>query len=252
MPPPRPWPRTGNRAVASPSFSGTLARVLTTLIFDLDETLYPRGAGLMQEIGARIVRYLIERLGLSEEEAHRQKQDYFQRYGTTLRGFIVERPEVDPEDYLRFVHDIDLTRYLGPNPALAQMLRSLPQRKIIFTNANTEHAQNVLKILGCADQFERIIDVRAVGFVSKPDPRAYACILDIIGARGEECALIEDNARNLIPAKALGMTTILVDNADCAEVDYCVRDILGVKAAVEQAARRLDGETEGRNARGTE
>ena len=86
------------------------------------------------------------------------------------------------------------------------MLRSLPQRKIIFTNATVEHALNVLTILGCADLFECIIDVRAVDFISKPDPRAYSRILELIGARGDECVLIEDNARNLRPAKALGMT----------------------------------------------
>ena len=219
--------------------------MITTLIFDLDETLYPRQAGLMQEIGARILRYLIERLGLSEEQARFQKQDYFQRYGTTLRGFVIERPDVDPEDYLHFVHDIDLSKYIGPNPPLADMLRALPQRKVIFTNANVEHAQNVLKILGCADQFERIIDVRAVNFVSKPDPRAYERILELIGARGDECVLIEDNARNLRPAKMLGMATILVDSSDCAEVDYCVRNILDVKAAIEQAmTKRPDSEIE--------
>ncbi|HZY42171.1 MAG TPA: pyrimidine 5'-nucleotidase, partial [Anaerolineae bacterium] len=209
-----------------------------TLIFDLDETLYPRHAGLMQDIGMRILRYLIERLGYSPEQAQEVKVDYFKRYGTTLRGFIVERPDVDPEDYLHFVHDIDLTAYLGPNPALAEMLCALPQRKVIFTNANVEHARNVLTILDCADQFERIIDVRAVNFVSKPDPRAYARILEIIDARGDECVLIEDNARNLKPAKALGMTTILVDNSDCAEVDYCVRDILSVRDAIESAIAR--------------
>jgi putative hydrolase of the HAD superfamily len=220
--------------------------MITTLIFDLDETLYPRNAGLMQEIGARILRYLIERLGYSPEQAQAVKVDYFTRYGTALRGFIVERPDVDPEDYLHFVHDIDLTAYLGPNPALARMLRALPQRKVIFTNANVEHARNVLNILGCADQFERLIDVRAVNFVSKPDPRAYECILNIIGARGDECVLIEDNARNLRPAKALGMTTILVDNSECDEVDFCVRNILDVKGAIERAiARRRDGETAG-------
>jgi putative hydrolase of the HAD superfamily len=206
--------------------------MITTLIFDLDETLYPRHAGLMQEIGARILRYLIERLGYSPDQAQTIKVDYFKRYGTTLRGFIIERPDVDPEDYLHFVHDIDLSKYLGPNPALAEMLRALSQRKVIFTNATVEHARNVLTILGCADQFERIIDVRAVGFISKPDPRAYQCILEIIGARGDECALIEDNARNLGPAKALGMTTILVDNSECDDVDYCVRDILDVKQCI--------------------
>ena len=219
--------------------------MITTLIFDLDETLYPRNAGLMQEIGARILRYSIERLGLADEPARLQKQDYFQRYGTTLRGFIVERPDVDPEDYLRFVHDIDLTAYLRPHPALTEMLRSLPQRKVIFTNAPIEHARSVLKILGCADQFERIIDVRAVHFVSKPDPRAYERVLELIKARGDECVLIEDNARNLRPATALGMTTILVDSGECAEVDYCVRDILDVKNAIDRAtASPSDGVTE--------
>ncbi|HEY4721376.1 MAG TPA: pyrimidine 5'-nucleotidase [Anaerolineae bacterium] len=204
------------------------------LIFDLDETLYPRQAGLMQEIGVRILRYLIERLGLPEDQAKELKQHYYQQYGTTLRGLIVERPDVDPEDYLHFVHDIPLSNYIGPNPALGDMLRSIPLTKVIFTNSTIEHAQQVLATLGIADQFSTIIDVRSVDFVSKPDLRAYQCILDLLPARGDECILIEDSVRNLRPGKALGMTTILVDSSDCDEVDYCVRDILGVKDAVEK------------------
>jgi putative hydrolase of the HAD superfamily len=204
------------------------------LIFDLDETLYPRQAGLMQEIGVRISRYLIERLSLPEDPARELKQHYYQQYGTTLRGLIVERPDIDPEDYLHFVHDIPLSNYIGPNPALGDMLRSIPLTKVIFTNSTIEHAQKVLATLGIADQFSTIIDVRSVDFVSKPDPRAYQCILDLLQAGGDECILIEDSARNLRPAKALGMTTILVDSGDCDEVDYCVHDILGVKDAVEK------------------
>jgi putative hydrolase of the HAD superfamily len=215
------------------------------LIFDLDETLYPRNAGLMQNISVRILRYLIERLNLPEDQAQAIKVDYFQRYGTTLRGLIVEQPEVDPEDYLRFVHDIPLADYIGPNPALADMLRSIPLTKVIFTNATVEHAQKVVSILGCADQFATIIDVRAVDFVSKPDPRAYQRILDLIHAQADECMLIEDSPRNLRPAKALGMTTVLVDSTDCDEVDFCVRDILGVKAAVDRAMQEAGSERPG-------
>jgi putative hydrolase of the HAD superfamily len=215
------------------------------LIFDLDETLYPRGAGLMQEIGVRIARYLIERLHLTEDQARIARVDYFQRYGTTLRGLIIERPNVNPEDYLQFVHDIPLTTYIRPNPALAAMLRSIPLAKVIFTNATVEHAHKVLNILGCDDQFSAIIDVRAVDFVSKPDPRAYRRILDLIHARADECILVEDSARNLRPGKALGMTTILVDSDDCAEVDYCVRDILGVKEAVDRVMRGAGSEGRG-------
>ncbi len=205
------------------------------LIFDLDETLYPRSAGLMQEIGVRINRYLREVLCLPEEEALALRLRYFQQYGTALRGLVVERPDVDPEDYLRYVHDICLADYIGPNPALAEMLRALPQTKVIFTNATVEHAQNVLNVIGIADQFADIIDVRRVKYVSKPDPRAYVALLDIIGAPGEECVLIEDAVRNLRPGKGLGMTTILVDGTDCMEADYCVPGILDVRRAVEAA-----------------
>jgi putative hydrolase of the HAD superfamily len=215
-------------------------------IFDLDETLYPRQTGLMHEIGVRINRYLIENLHLPQDQANELRQRYYNQHGTALRGLVVERPDVDPEDYLRYVHDIPLTDYLEPDPALAEMLRSIPLTKVIFTNATVEHAQNVLKILGIADQFADIIDVRRVEYVSKPNVAAYARLLEILQARGGECILIEDAARNLLPGKGLGMTTILVDSADCAEVDYCVPDILAVKAVIDrEMERQRDGETAG-------
>ncbi len=208
------------------------------LIFDLDETLYPRNAGLMQAIGVRINRYLIENLHLSQDQANELRKRYYNQHGTALRGLVVERPDVDPEDYLHFVHDIPLANYIGPDPALAEMLRSIPLTKVIFTNATVEHAQNVLNILGVADQFADIIDVRRVKYVSKPNAEAYKRLLNILQVGGDECILIEDSARNLLPGKALGMATILVDSDDCAEVDYCVHDVLSVKDAVEAALAR--------------
>ena len=60
------------------------------VIFDLDETLYPRGAGLMQEIGVRILRYLIERMGFSPDQAEAKRMYYYRKYGTSLRGLMVE------------------------------------------------------------------------------------------------------------------------------------------------------------------
>lgn len=216
------------------------------LIFDLDETLYPRNAGLMQEIGVRINRYLTENLKLPQEQANELRKRYYNQHGTALRGLVVERPDVDPEDYLHYVHNIRLTDYLGPDPALAQMLRSIPLTKVIFTNATVEHAQNVLTILGIADQFADIVDVRRVEYVSKPNAGAYERLLDILQARGGECILIEDAARNLLPGKGLGMTTILVDSEDCAEVDYCVHDILAVKTVIDTVLKlERDGEKAG-------
>ena len=39
------------------------------VLFDLDDTLYPAGAGLMQEISARITGYVADRLRISRDAA---------------------------------------------------------------------------------------------------------------------------------------------------------------------------------------
>ncbi len=212
----------------------------TTILFDLDETLYPRHAGLMQEISARITRYLIERMGFSPEEAQTRKMHYYHIYGTSLRGLMAEE-SVDAEDYLAFVHDIDIARYVGPNPDLYAMLRSIPLTKVVFTNATAEHARRVLDLLGIADHFPTVIDIRAMDFASKPDPQAYRRILELIDAQAQACIIVEDNPRNLLPAKALGMKTILVDHQECDEVDYCVDNVLLVGAVVQRILAEGNG-----------
>jgi putative hydrolase of the HAD superfamily len=179
------------------------------LVFDLDETLYPAQAGLFHEIGRRIHLYLQERLGIPPEQVPQLRQSYYERYGTTLRGLQIHH-RVDPEDYLSFVHDVDVSAYLRPDPALEAVLASLPQEKVVFTNATTAHARQVLQALGLDHHFRRIFDIHSLRFHCKPDPEAYRILLELLPARGPECLLIEDNLRNLLAGKAAGMHTLLV------------------------------------------
>ena len=102
---------------------------LRFIIFDLDDTLYPRDNGLMQELGCRIQTWLCNHLGLTWEEAIALRRDYFHRYGTTLGGLIAEH-EVDAHEYIAFVHDLSVEKYVGPNPALGMTLASTPLRKV--------------------------------------------------------------------------------------------------------------------------
>ncbi len=210
----------------------------TYLIFDLDETLYPRDAGVMQEIAHRIELYLTDRMGFSQQKAGRLRRYFFARYGTTLRG-LQEEYHVDTQDYLRFVHDIPLEKYIVPNPELGDMLRRIPLHKVIFTSASQEHARRVLARLGLTGHFPIILDIEATGFYNKPDPRAYRSVLNVLQAEGPACILIEDNARNLRPAKALGMTTILVDGEAEEGVDIAIGDLL----ELENVVNRLMGST---------
>ncbi len=182
------------------------------LVFDLDDTLYPAQTGLFREIGRRLSLYRQERLGIPPHEVLPLRRSYYERYGTTLRGLQIHH-RVDPEDYLSFVHDVDVSTYLQPDPVLETVLSTLPQEKVIFTNATAIHARRVLQALGCTHHFQRIFDIHSLRFHCKPDPEAYRILLELLPAEGGECLLIEDNVRNLLAGKTAGMYTMLVGEA---------------------------------------
>lgn len=206
---------------------------LQVLLIDLDDTVYPSDCGLMKEVGRLILRYMVERMGIPPEEAVTLRRQYYLQYGTTLRG-LQEHHQVDTEDYLDFVHQIPLERYLRPDPELDAALATIPQEKVIFTNATAEHAWKVLELVGIRHHFRRVVDLRALRYVNKPDPGAYLRALALLGVPAEACALVEDSVRNLRPAKVLGMATVLVgqDGADEEEVDVAIRRLADLPAAL--------------------
>jgi putative hydrolase of the HAD superfamily len=203
------------------------------IIFDLDDTLYARENGLMGEVGHRIQMWLCDHLELSWEEAVVLRRKYYHQYGTTLGG-LIEEHDVDAHDYLVYVHDIPLEEYIGPNPALDAMLADIPLRRVIYTNATAEYAWRVLRVLGVDSHFERVIGIEDVNLLNKPYQEAYERVLVRLDAWGPECIMVEDSARNLRPAKALGMTTVLVNAPPDWSVDYVVGDVLQVGQVVSE------------------
>jgi putative hydrolase of the HAD superfamily len=205
--------------------------MLKWIIFDLDDTLYPREKGLLQEVGRRIQLWLMDNMSLSPDDALKVRRDYFQRYGTTLGGLVAEH-QVDTHSYLVFVHDIPIEQYIQPLPALDAMLAGIPLRKAIYTNATTEYSQRVTQTLGIAGHFEQTIGIEEVGLRNKPYPDALERTLELLGAQGPECIMVEDSARNLQPARALGLTTILVNGETDDQVDYVLGNVLEVGSVV--------------------
>ena len=185
----------------------------------------------MQEVGRRIQVWVCEHLGLTWEEAGALRWQYFQKYGTTMGGLIAEH-DVDIPDYLFYVHDIPVHTYVKPHPELAAMLDSIPLRKAIYTNATSEYSMRVISSLGVADHFEHVIGIEEVGLRNKPRRDAFELALELVGAEGQHSIMVEDTARNLEPAKALGLKTILVKGDSADYVDVVVDDVLVVAEAV--------------------
>ncbi|MGC8826290.1 MAG: pyrimidine 5'-nucleotidase [Anaerolineae bacterium] len=197
---------------------------LDYVVFDLDETIYPRDAGVMQAIGERITEYLQRYLGLSYEDAVAMRRRYVWEYGTTLRG-LRRHHQIDPDHYMDFVHDIPIEQLLHYDARLDQALSRIDTQKAIFTNASRQHAERVLEALGIRRHFSRIIEVRDVGWEGKPDPAAYTRLVELLGTRPERIMLVEDSLRNLRPAAQLGMVTVLVDGEGHGEVDFVIDEV---------------------------
>jgi len=117
-----------------------------TFVFDLDNTLYPHHLNLWQQVDDRIRNYIAKFLGLTYEDAFRKQKDFYRRYGTTMRGLMIEHG-MEPDDFLDYVHRIDHSP-ITPNPALGAALEKLPGRKLILTNGTRVHADAVMKRLG--------------------------------------------------------------------------------------------------------
>ncbi len=216
--------------------------MLNYLLFDLDDTLYPTSVGLMQEINVRMNEFMITQVGIAPDQVERARKDYWARYGTTLRGLYIER-QIDAQAFLNFVHDVDPTKYLRADPQLDAMLAQLPQPKSIFTNAPANYARAVLRTLGVEKYFEQIYDINFIAYESKPAPSAYARVAAALPVRADTCVMIDDTARNLVPAKQLGMTTIWLDgnnNPRAAEgrasADFIVQSVYDVATVLIRAS----------------
>lgn len=204
-----------------------------TWIFDLDNTLYPARCNLFVQVSARMTRFIQDRFGLDAGPAKDLQRDMFRRHGTTLRGLMTEHG-VEPAAFLDYVHDIDVTP-VDPSPRLDALLSQLPGRKLVFTNGSVPHAERVMRRLGVDRHFDSVFDIVAAAYIPKPDPRPYDRLVATAGIAPDRAVMIEDMAKNLAPAAALGMRTVWLrsdhdwarDGATDDHVHHVADDLIG-------------------------
>ena len=177
-------------------------------VFDLDNTLYSPEEDIFSQIDKRMTEFIISKFSVNEEEAFNIQKKYFLEYGTTLSG-LMKRENIDPDEFLEFVHDINL-EILKPNIELSKIIKNLPGEKFIFTNGSKKHAENVLKQLEMNGIFDDIFDIKESNFIPKPNINAYLNFIDKTKIEPDVSIMFEDIGRNLEAAKKLGMKTVLI------------------------------------------
>ena len=189
---------------------------VTSWVFDMDDTLYPREQGVMRLVQERINLFLMEAVGLPGPEARVLQKQFLNEYGTTLAGLMANY-QVDPARFLHEVHDVPLDG-LEPSPDLAVALAALPGRKFVLTNAARGHAERVLDRVGVADRFDGVFAIEDMDLTPKPAPATFRRFLAAFDVDPQTSVFFEDTPRNLAPAKALGMTTVLVGDGHGHEI----------------------------------
>lgn len=180
---------------------------MDVLLLDLDETLYPRGNGVLARTDELITAWVAARLGLGSTEANELRQELWSAHGTTLRGLVV-RYGIEPQDYLEQVHPTDLSDLLAPDPALRALLDRLPGRKAVLTNAPRRYARHVLELLALHDAFEDLIAIEDLALVPKPAPEAYARALARMGVAAGRCTFVDDTLANAAAGAAAGLRAV--------------------------------------------
>jgi len=187
----------------------TLQSQIDTWIFDLDNTLYSADSGIFQQVGELMGKYLSECLNIEIDEAKKIQKKYYKQHGTTLRG-MMDNHGVDPDDFLTKVHRLDYS-IVGPNHKLNKELKKLNGRKIIYTNANIQHALDVLEKIELSNFFDEIYDIKMANYIPKPEIAPYEQIIKQFEIKTKSAAMFDDIAKNLVPAKKVGFTSVWID-----------------------------------------
>ena len=186
-----------------------LNKKINTWIFDLDNTLYSADSGIFQQVHDLMGKFVSSHLDIGIEEAKIIQKNYYKQHGTTLRG-MMDNHGVDPDHFLAEVHKLDYS-IVGPNHKLNEELKKLQGRKIIYTNANMQHALEILERIELSNFFDEIYDIKMANYIPKPELAPYKQMIAQFDIETKSSAMFDDIAKNLVPAKNVGFTSVWID-----------------------------------------
>jgi putative hydrolase of the HAD superfamily len=197
-------------------------------IFDLDNTLHDATPYIFPHINRSMTAYVQHELGISEDEANALRVRYWQRYGATLKG-LMRHHGTRPAHFLWHTHQFPaLPDMVLREPRLRHMLRALPGRKLLYSNAPRHYVRDVLRLLRVDDMFEDAFAIEHARYRPKPETAGFLRLLKKHRLHPARCVMVEDSAENLQTAKRLGMKTVLVGAGPGkpAYVDLKIRTVL--------------------------
>ena len=188
--------------------------MISYVLFDLDNTLYPSDAGLEENTMRLIAEYSARHLGVTTEQALEFRRQRMHIYGTTLEWLMAERGLTDVDGYYAYIHPDGEEKNLKPDPAIRDFIKNLKVPASVLTNAPMEHADRVLRKLELDGLFENVFDIRWNQLKGKPAESSFRRVLKAVGARPEETLFVDDLPTYLEGFIKIGGVGVLIDDLD--------------------------------------
>ena len=183
---------------------------IKNFIFDCDGVLYSDLDAVFGQVSRKMTEYIAKKLNLDLKKAKELQTNYFHKYNTSLNGLMIHH-DINPSEFLKYVHEIDLN-FMQKDLILKEELIKLDAKKFVFTNGTHEHIINITKNLGIYGLFDGAFDITDCNYIPKPAIEPYRKLIDKFNIDPRETVFIEDIAKNLEPAKKLGMKTVWLIN----------------------------------------
>jgi putative hydrolase of the HAD superfamily len=125
--------------------------------------------------------------------------------------------DFDREKYWSHIRG-DPADFLEANFDALEMLRAFPgMKKIVLTNCAEKQAIEALQVLGLEGEFDAVYGADFMGDVCKPERAAFEAVCARAKIDPHGTAFFEDSLKNLVTAKEIGFTTVLVSGKTAAE-----------------------------------
>lgn len=209
------------------------------IIFDLDNTLYPKESGLLKQIDRQIDQFIGDKLRVPETLISDMRYELWRKYGTTLGG-LVAHYQIDPDEYINQTYNlVKITDYLKPDCSVIEVLSSLKMKKVVFSNSPLGYVEEVLEVLQIRHFFERVYDIQFCNYLGKPNLSSYCKVLADLGITGKDCLFVDDTPVNVIGGAIAGMDSILIGDALSEDVKWRISYLTELPALIPKIENQL-------------
>ncbi|HNY66565.1 MAG TPA: pyrimidine 5'-nucleotidase [Deltaproteobacteria bacterium] len=201
------------------------------VLMDVDDTLYPKDTGPFLHVTRRIDEYVMSWCGIGPEETGKLRKKYISAYGSTLGG-LMRHHGVDPDHYLKAVHDVPVEELLARDERLAGVLSGIPGEMVIFSNGSRDYVRRVLDALGIASCFSDLFTIEFMDYVPKPRTYPFRKVMELYGNSPSDFVLVDDRLPNILKARELGMGSVMVGEGPCLQETLMIPDIYAISQVV--------------------